>query len=120
MREISPNFRLFWRILKDIGEIEVVMRIKGTGYAAVGWRPKDATKSCQKWPKIGLEADDEADAEAEGEAEAEDDIDVEAEAESSKGQTRVEKSIDVSIGYVKSSISTGELSNALSFSLIYF
>ena len=30
-REVSENYKLLWRILKDQGEIEVVMVVKGTG-----------------------------------------------------------------------------------------
>ena len=52
-RDLSPNFTLFWRILHDLNEIEVVMKTKGTGYAALGWRPAGATKSCQAWPPLG-------------------------------------------------------------------
>jgi hypothetical protein len=70
-REISANYRLMWRILKDKGEIEVVAVVKGTGFVGIGWRPKDAEKSCQRWPKLGSEADAEAEGEAEVEAEAE-------------------------------------------------
>lgn len=51
-REISPDFTLFWRILTELNEIEVVMRTKGTGYAAIGWRPKNADKSCKRIPLI--------------------------------------------------------------------
>ena len=31
-REISDNYQLLWRILTDLNEIEVVMKVKGTGY----------------------------------------------------------------------------------------
>ena len=31
-REISANYQLLWRILTDLNEIEVVMKVKGTGY----------------------------------------------------------------------------------------
>ncbi|TRY75553.1 hypothetical protein TCAL_06383 [Tigriopus californicus] len=164
-REISPNYKLMWRILRDVQEIEVVMQIKGTGYAAIGWRPKTADKSCQRFPRIvspenesldydssELNSDDsepegeneaksdpeseaEAKAQAEGEAEgeakpegqayaeAEDHADSESEPEAdtsdneaieaealaqSRSGRRVEKSIDVSIGFVKTSVSTGD------------
>lgn len=29
------------------------MVVKGTGYAALGWRPKGLTKSCKNFPQIG-------------------------------------------------------------------
>ena len=51
-REISPNYTLFWRIIPDTQEIEMAMRVKGTGYVGIGWRPKSATKQCQAYPKL--------------------------------------------------------------------
>lgn len=83
-REISPNYTLFWRILPDTQEIEMAMKVKGTGYVGIGWRPKSATKQCQAYPKLydketaakslwldnekkqGKSAEPEAEAEAEG------------------------------------------------------
>jgi hypothetical protein len=38
---------MFWRILRDIDEIEIAIRAKGTGFVGVGWRPKSMTKQCQ-------------------------------------------------------------------------
>ncbi len=140
----------------------MALRVKGTGYAAVGWRPKNASKKCQAYPKLydrgeaarslgelfededgdaeveveaeGKEAYAEAEAGAEvegepedgkpegysdleedGKAEAEaesDDIDVEAEKNSKedtqkrKARRIINKSVDVSIGYVTHSVST--------------
>lgn len=134
-REISPNYTLFWRIIPDTDEIEMALRVKGTGYVGIGWRPKSATKQCQAYPKLydketaakSLWTDDEdksAQAESEGEPETEPEIyadDAEAEsleeaiesAENSKELKRkarriVNKSIDVSIGYVTHSVSTGK------------
>ena len=52
-RELSPTFTLMWRILRDLNEIEVVMKVKGTGYAGIGWRPAGADKTCKAWPRIG-------------------------------------------------------------------
>ena len=55
----------------------------GTGYAAIGWRPKSATKQCQAYPKLHdkdprslwladeKSADPEAEAEGESEPESE-------------------------------------------------
>ena len=125
---ISENYQLFWRLLKDQGEIEVVMKVNGTGYVGIGWRPDGITKSCQKWPEItGSEGEGEsaegsyAEAEGEGEPESESTAEAEAEAEnksiedeasaeaeSSRSGKRVEKSVDISIGFVKSSVSTGK------------
>jgi len=147
-KEISPNYTLFWRIIPDTQEIEMAMRVKGTGFVGIGWRPKSASKSCQAYPKLQDpervlkklaeelkhhdeeddvqseaeseaegEAESEAEAESEGEAEAEDtsleeDIEKASQEDSSELVRRarkiVNKHIDVSIGYVTSSVSTGK------------
>jgi len=127
------------------------MKVKGTGYAAIGWRPKSATKQCQIYPKIydkseasrslwkeGKSAepevssdDSEIDGQSEAEAVSEDEAEskelndepgeAEAEAKSNDDElvedptlkpiTRrarkvINKSIDVSIGYVTHSVSS--------------
>ena len=146
-KEISPNYTLFWRIIPDTQEIEMAMRVKGTGFVGIGWRPKSASKSCQAYPKLQDpervlkklaeelehhheddvhseaegeaegEAESEAEAESEGEAEAEDasleeDIEKASQEDSSELVRRarkiINKHIDVSIGYVTSSVSTGK------------
>ena len=123
-RQISDKYRILWRILKEENEIEVVMVAKGTGYVGLGWRPGDADKTCQRWPRLGGdygEAEGEAESEAEAEAEAEaEDADAEIESDISResvededdaggvNRRRVEKSVDISIGYVRTSVSTGQ------------
>ena len=126
-RQISDKYRILWRILKEENEIEVVMVAKGTGYVGLGWRPGDADKTCQRWPRLGGSYDDagygEAEGEAESEAEAEaeaEHADVEIESDISResvededdaggvNRRRVEKSVDISIGYVRTSVSTGQ------------
>lgn len=52
-RKLSDTFRLYWRILKERKELEVVMVVNGTSYAALGWRPRSLTKSCKNFPLIG-------------------------------------------------------------------
>lgn len=49
-RDLSPNFRLYWRILRDEQEIEVVMQVNGTSYAGLGWRPRSLTAACRNFP----------------------------------------------------------------------
>lgn len=44
---------LYWRILKEHKEIEIVMVVNGTSYAAVGWRPRSLTSTCKNFPQIG-------------------------------------------------------------------
>lgn len=55
-RKLSDTFRLYWRILKEHKELEVVMVVNGTSYAAVGWRPRSLTSSCKNFPQIGPKA----------------------------------------------------------------
>ena len=153
-REISPNYTLFWRIIPDTAEIEMAMRVKGTGFVGIGWRPKSATKKCQALPILqdkqksspkslwtNEKKSAEPEAEAEGESAEEKSADAESadaesavaesadaegksledilaeesseEENSSKELTRkarkiVNKSVDVSIGYVTHSVSTGK------------
>ncbi|XP_052758025.1 uncharacterized protein LOC113522394 isoform X2 [Galleria mellonella] len=57
-KELSKQFRLFWRILKEDDEIEVVMMVNGTTYAAVGWRPSSLTKQCKNFPVLGPSNED--------------------------------------------------------------
>ncbi|XP_075986208.1 DOMON-like domain-containing protein nahoda isoform X1 [Anticarsia gemmatalis] len=52
-REMSKEFNLYWRILKEDAEIEVIMMVNGTSYAAVGWRPSGLTKQCKHFPVLG-------------------------------------------------------------------
>lgn len=51
-RDLSDRFTLYWRILKEEKEIEVIMVVKGTSYAAIGWRPRSLTPSCRNFPEI--------------------------------------------------------------------
>lgn len=55
-RKLSDTFRLYWRILKEHKELEVVMVVNGTSYAALGWRPRSLTSSCKNFPQIGPKA----------------------------------------------------------------
>lgn len=69
-RKLSDTFRLYWRILKEHKELEVVMVVNGTSYAAVGWRPRSLTSSCKNFPQIGPKASD-AQSEPKGEPKSE-------------------------------------------------
>lgn len=51
-RELSNDFHLHWRILKEDQEIEIVMVVNGTGYAGIGWRPFNITPECKNFPEI--------------------------------------------------------------------
>lgn len=52
-KQLSPDFKLFWRILEDSKEIEVVMQANSTTWIAVGWRPRKLTAECKNFPLIG-------------------------------------------------------------------
>ncbi|KPJ20098.1 Cell surface glycoprotein 1 [Papilio machaon] len=52
-KELSKQFALYWRILKDSKEIEFVMIVNGTSYAGIGWRPRGLTKQCKNFPVLG-------------------------------------------------------------------
>ncbi|CAH0551188.1 unnamed protein product [Brassicogethes aeneus] len=51
-KKLSDTFNLYWRIIKEHNEIEAIMVVNGTGYAGIGWRPKDLTKTCKNFPLI--------------------------------------------------------------------
>lgn len=52
-KKLSDTFRLYWRILKEHKELEVVMVANGTSYVAIGWRPKNLTKLCKNFFSVG-------------------------------------------------------------------
>ncbi|XP_045519064.1 uncharacterized protein LOC123710853 isoform X1 [Pieris brassicae] len=52
-RELSKDFSLYWRIIRDLQEVEIVMIVNGTSYAAVGWRPQGLKKECKNFPVLG-------------------------------------------------------------------
>ena len=119
---------VYWRLLKEVQEIEIVMKAKTTSWVALGWRPQGLTGSCKKFPVLAEEpssrslklGDTSEDSESEPEPESEPsddkyDIDAEAEAEtepSSAAQTQSKRgkrkitSVDVGISYVSHSVSS--------------
>lgn len=52
-KKLSETFKLYWRILKEQKELEAVLVVNGTSYAALGWRPLGLTKSCKNFPQLG-------------------------------------------------------------------
>ena len=50
--EMSKSFTFYWRILENSQELEGVMVVKGSSYAAVGWRPKSLTSACKAFPAL--------------------------------------------------------------------
>ena len=51
-QEVSDKMTVYWRILHEIQEIEVVMKSKTTSWSALGWRPQGLTGSCKKFPVL--------------------------------------------------------------------
>ncbi|XP_069356051.1 uncharacterized protein [Maniola hyperantus] len=52
-KQLSKEFALYWRVMKEDAEIELLMMVNGTSYAAVGWRPKGLKKECKNFPVLG-------------------------------------------------------------------
>ena len=49
---MSDDFTFYWRILSNSQELEGVMVVKGTSYAAVGWRPLSLKPTCKGFPYL--------------------------------------------------------------------
>ncbi|XP_064625321.1 uncharacterized protein LOC135486457 isoform X2 [Lineus longissimus] len=53
--EIRPDvIDIFWKMLKDEGQVEIIMRMKTTSWVAVGWRHLDVKTnlSCMNYPTL--------------------------------------------------------------------
>lgn len=74
-KQLSPDYRIHWRILKEQKEIELVMVVNGTSWAGLGWRPRQLNATCRNFPAIHefghVEAQPEPAAEPEPEPQAE-------------------------------------------------
>lgn len=51
-KQLSPDYRIHWRILKEQREIEMVMVVNGTSWAGLGWRPRQLNATCRNFPVI--------------------------------------------------------------------
>lgn len=51
-KQLSSDFRIHWRILKDKNEIEIIAIVNGTSWVGLGWRPRKLTSSCRNFPLI--------------------------------------------------------------------
>lgn len=51
-KQLSPDYRIHWRILKEKNEIEVVMIVNGTSWVGLGWRPRSLNATCRNFPLI--------------------------------------------------------------------
>jgi len=137
-QEISDKMTVYWRVLHELQEIEVVMRSRTTSWSALGWRPAGLSGSCKKFPVLAdpgqqqgraLHTDPEPEAEPETAASHNYDIEAEAEAEAepspaaqvqpregrgsgqvSAKRKRMTTRTDVGISFVTSSVSGKERS----------
>ena len=50
--QMSDHFTFYWRILQNSQELEAVMVVKGSSYAAVGWRPLSINATCKGFPVL--------------------------------------------------------------------
>lgn len=51
-KQLSPDYRIHWRILKDKNEIEIVAVVNGTSWVGLGWRPRKSTATCRNFPLL--------------------------------------------------------------------
>lgn len=51
-KQLSPDYSVFWRILKEQKEIEIVLKVNGTSWVGFGWRPRTLTAKCRNFPII--------------------------------------------------------------------
>lgn len=51
-KQLSPDYRIHWRILKDKNEIEIVAIVNGTSWVGLGWRPRKLNATCRNFPLI--------------------------------------------------------------------
>jgi len=106
-RDLSEKLTLYWRILQEAQEVEMVLRLNGTSWAAVGWRPAGLTSSCRKFPVL---ADQEPVARSIDFGESavpEPEAQVQPRTgRAKKVEKRMTTSVDVGISYVMSSVSS--------------
>lgn len=51
-KQLSPDYRIHWRILKDKNEIEIVAIVNGTSWVGLGWRPRKLNATCRNFPLL--------------------------------------------------------------------
>lgn len=51
-KQLSPDYRIHWRILKDKKEIEIVAVVNGTSWVGLGWRPRKLNATCRNFPLL--------------------------------------------------------------------
>lgn len=56
MKQLSPDYRIHWRILKEKNEIEIIAIVNGTSWVGLGWRPRQLNSTCRNFPLIQRDA----------------------------------------------------------------
>uniref|UniRef100_A0A182P3L9 DOMON domain-containing protein n=1 Tax=Anopheles epiroticus TaxID=199890 RepID=A0A182P3L9_9DIPT len=56
-KTLSPDLNVYWRVLKEQKELEVVLKVNGTSWVALGVRPRKLTAECKNFPLIGAPGD---------------------------------------------------------------
>lgn len=51
-KRLSENLVLYWRILEEEKELEVVMVGNVSSYIGIGWRPLNLTEECHNFPHL--------------------------------------------------------------------
>lgn len=51
-KQLSPDYRIHWRILKEKNEIEIVAVVNGTSWVGLGWRPRKLNATCRNFPLL--------------------------------------------------------------------
>lgn len=59
-KQLSPDYRIHWRILKEKNEIEIVAVVNGTSWVGLGWRPRQLNSTCRNFPLIQKETTSQA------------------------------------------------------------
>lgn len=59
-KELSPDMQLYYRVLDEQKELEVVLVANSTSWVALGWRPRNLTPACKNFPLIGSDATEES------------------------------------------------------------
>nr|XP_014100024.1 uncharacterized protein LOC106624750 isoform X5 [Bactrocera oleae] len=52
MKQLSPDYQLYWRLLEEHKEIEVVLKVNSTSWVGLGWRPNSLNAECKNFPLI--------------------------------------------------------------------
>ncbi|XP_055334760.1 uncharacterized protein LOC129585887 isoform X2 [Paramacrobiotus metropolitanus] len=53
--QLTAGMKFFWRVLPDLGEIEMVLQFKNQNWIAVGWKPYGISSSCKMFPNLPRE-----------------------------------------------------------------